>query len=92
MRRIFSLLLTLALALGLCACGQSGETKWQEQYDLGLRYLSEGNYQEAVVAFTAAIEIDPKRPEAYEKDAEAYTAAGRVDEDPPAALSPALPD
>ena len=30
-----------------------------------MRYLSEGNYEEAVIAFTAAIEIDPKRPESY---------------------------
>lgn len=49
---------------------------WQEQYDLGIRYLSEGNYQKAIVAFTAAIEIDAMRPEAYLKAAEAYTAAG----------------
>ena len=80
MRRIFSWVLTLALVLGLCACGQSAEAKWQEQYDLGVRYLSEGNYEEAIIAFTAAIDIDPKRPEAYEKAAEAYTAAGRVEE------------
>ena len=80
MRRIFSWVLTLALVLGLCACGQSAQAKWQEQYDLGVRYLSEGNYEEAIIAFTAAIEIDPKRPEAYEKAAEAYTAAGRVEE------------
>ena len=29
MRRIFSWVLTLALVLGLCACGQSAEAKWQ---------------------------------------------------------------
>ena len=38
---------------------------WQEQYDLGVRYLAEGNYEEAIIAFTAAIEIDPNRVEAY---------------------------
>lgn len=67
MRKIFSwiLTLTLALALALCACGQDIATAWQEQYDLGIKYLSEGNYEEAIIAFTAAIEIDPKQPEAY---------------------------
>ena len=45
---------------------------WQEQYDLGQRYLSDGDYEEAVVAFLAAVEIDPKRPEAYLGAAEAY--------------------
>ena len=71
------MLLSVCLALGLCACGSKAETApveeapveqaptWQEQYDLGVRYLSEGNYEEAIIAFTAAIKIDPKRPEAY---------------------------
>ena len=75
MKRICSLILTLALVLGLCACGQKAPT-WQEQYDLGVKYLSEGNYQEAIIAFTAAIEIDPKRPESYLKAAESYVASG----------------
>ena len=30
MRRIVSLVLTLALALGLCACGQKAGAAWQE--------------------------------------------------------------
>ena len=77
MKRIGSLVLTLILVLGLCACGQkAGAPTWQEQYDLGVKYLSEGNYEEAIVAFTAAIELDPKRPEAYRKAAEAYEAMG----------------
>lgn len=71
--------LSFILILGLCACGQMEETTWQEQYDLGVRYLSEGNYEEAIVAFTAAIEIDPKRPEAYAKAAEAYEVLGDLD-------------
>ena len=56
--------LVLMLMILLTACGQNAKTKWQEQYDLGVRYLSEGNYEEAIIAFTAAIEIDPKRYEA----------------------------
>ena len=78
-RRYF-LLLILSAALLLTACGKTSPATWQEQYDLGVKYLSEGNYEEAVIAFTAAIEIDPRRPEAYEKAAEAYVALGRVDE------------
>ena len=77
MKRICSLLLTLALVLGLCACAQKADTPtWQEQYDLGVKYLSEGNYEEAIIAFTAAIEIDPKRPEAYIGLADVHTARG----------------
>ena len=74
MKRICSWLLTLALVLGLCACGQNAEAAWQEQYNLGVRYLSEGNYEEAIIAFTAAIDIDPKRAEAYVGRGDAYWA------------------
>lgn len=45
---------------------------WQEQYDLGMRYLSESNYEEAILAFTAAIEIDPNNALAYVGRADAY--------------------
>ncbi len=76
--------------LCLGACGQSSESEeagstdnsglsWQEQYDLGIRYLSEGNYEEAIIAFTAAIEIDPKQVDPYLKIAEAYVAVGDND-------------
>lgn len=67
--------LIVSVSLLLFLNSQKSPT-WQEQYDLGIRYLSEGNYQEAIVAFTAAIEIDAMRPEAYLKAAEAYEAAG----------------
>ena len=77
MKRITAFLLTALLVLSLVACG--GKGTWQEQYDLGMRYLNEGNYQEAVIAFTAAIEIDPKRPEAYLGLADAYIGAGDLD-------------
>ncbi len=67
--------------LGICillfitaACGKSAAEKWQEQYDLGMRYLEEGSYEEAIVAFTAAIELDPKIAETYLGLAETYIA------------------
>lgn len=39
---------------------------------MGVRYLSEGNYEEAIIAFTAAIEIDPKQAPAYVGRGDAY--------------------
>lgn len=72
---IFCLILILCLSL-LCSCSKSLDKRWQEQYDLGVRYLSEGNYEEAVIAFTAAIEIDPKKIEAYNGLADAYLVMG----------------
>ena len=73
-RLIMEMLLAAALMLLLlCACGQkAAPPTWQEQYDLGVRYLSEGNYEEAVIAFTAAIEINPQNVEPYLSLADIY--------------------
>ena len=71
MKRFFYILLAALLLLTLAACSKAPEADpadeapdWQAKYDLGVRYLSEGKYEEAILAFTAAIEIDPKRAEA----------------------------
>ena len=81
MKRISILFLALCLLLSLAACGGKTEEApaaptWQEQYDLGIKYLSEGNYEEAIIAFTAAIEIDPKQADAYIGLADVYVASG----------------
>lgn len=74
-------IIAICLAVFLLPNNESGngELSWQEQYDLGVRYLSEGNYEEAIIAFTAAIEIDPKKPDTYEKLADVYIALGDID-------------
>ena len=84
-----------ALSLGLCACEQDAseqadnnvQTTWQEQYDLAIRYLSEGNYGEATIAFTAAIEIDSKRASAYVGRGNAYILSDETEENLAAAHS-----
>lgn len=83
MKRTLSLLLTIAMALSLCACGPQAEDlsdvpTWQGLYDLGSRYLSKKSYEEAILAFTAAIEIDSGQAEAYGKLADAYFASGDI--------------
>lgn len=83
MKRLLGLLLCLCMTLGICACGQKAVEEispWQEQYDLGIRYLSEGNYEEAIIAFTAAIEIDPKRPEAFFGRGDTYEKMGQLEQ------------
>ena len=72
MRRLVALLIVLAMVL-LPACGQ--EDRWQEQYELGRKYLSDGDYEEAILAFTLAIEIDPEQPKAYLYRGDAYIMA-----------------
>lgn len=78
MRHNIPKLLVLFLLIILCACEQKAPT-WQEQYDLGVRYLSEGNYEEAIIAFTAAIEIDPKQAPAYVGRGDAYVLSGETE-------------
>lgn len=51
---------------------------WQEQYDLGVKYLSEGNCQEAILAFNLAIEIDPEQAPAYVGRGDAYVLSGKT--------------
>lgn len=79
MRKMCSLVLAMILMFDLISCAQSTAIQWKEQYDLGVRYLSEGNYEEAIIAFTTAIEIDPKCVETYESLANTYISAGEVD-------------
>ena len=81
MKKIMRIGLFLVFMLCLSACGKSAAEKWQEQYDLGMRYLEEQNYEEAIVAFTAAIEIDPKQADAYIGRGHAYRLSGETDED-----------
>lgn len=77
MKRFVALFMVFVMIFST-ACGKKTST-WQEQYDLGLRYLSEGNYQEAIIAFSAAIEIDPKQAESYIGLADVYTAQGDIE-------------
>lgn len=79
MKRALFFFSAFALSITLSACGQQDLT-WQEQYDLGVRYLSEGNYEEAIIAFTSAIEIDPKQALAYVGRGDAYVGSGEMEE------------
>lgn len=72
-------LLCVFLIFMLAACGTGAKT-WQDHYDLGMRYLSEGNYEEAILSFTAAIEIDDKRIEAFIGRGDAYFAFDELEE------------
>ena len=83
------LLLTIMLVASLLGCGtkmQNGATSndleeytWQQQYDLGMRYLAEGKYAEAVIAFSAAIQIDAKQAQAFVGRGDAFVHLGTSD-------------
>ena len=85
MRKWLVCFVILVLLISLIGCGkknpdgtasQDNIVSWQEQYDLGIRLLSEGKYEEAVLAFQALIQIDPKRSEIYQKLADVYISMG----------------
>ena len=73
----------VAIAVGvigaLAFSGGGGTDRFQEQLELGQRYLEEMDYEQAVVAFTAAIEIDPRNADAYLGLADAYAGMGDLD-------------
>lgn len=77
MKRILFIIVLVIMLHAMSACSYSGNTStWQEQYNLGVRYLSGGNYEEAIIAFTVAIEIDPKQAPTYVGLADAYISVG----------------
>lgn len=49
---------------------------YKEQINLGYKFIEEGNYEEAILAFNKAIEINIKRDEAYLGLAETYAERG----------------
>lgn len=71
-------LIFLAVLLLLAGCGK--KMNFQQYLDLGDKYLLELNYEEAVVAFTKAIDLEPREIGAYEKLASAYTAQGDTEQ------------
>ncbi len=58
---IWVLLCVVILVTGGCSSANS----YDQQLNLGYKYLQEENYQKAIIAMHKAIEINPKRPDAY---------------------------
>ena len=52
-------------SVNVTATATSASRKSARQVDLGNKYLSELDYEQAVLSFKEAIKIDPKNEEAY---------------------------
>lgn len=59
------LIMLVVLILMITACGENEQKQIAEQLELGQKYLSELNYEQAIIAFQKVIELDPKNVEAY---------------------------
>ena len=66
-------LIALVAGIGIY---NSPNNRLSRQLDLGNRYLEEQNYEQAIVEFDKAIEIDPMCVDAYLGKAEAYIGLG----------------
>ena len=67
LRIIIPVLIILAAVIGIVVYVYAGtpERRYKRQIDVGNRYLSELQYEQAVASFEKAVSIDPKKPDAY---------------------------
>ena len=70
------LLVVVISTVVMLVLSKSGNRKLQEQLDLGEKYISELKYEQAIIAYESAIEIEPMSVEAYLGLAEVYVAQG----------------
>ena len=84
MKKLLLILLVAILLLSGCGTQKSAEAlpEWQIQFDLGVRYLNDDDYENAILAFTAVIEIDPNNVDAYLYRADAYLMGAEQTSDP----------
>ena len=74
MRQIWKLVwVCMSIMFFLAGCKNSSHKSGiEENLNLGQRYLENGEYEEALIAFSKCIEIDPKCEPAYLGRAEAF--------------------
>lgn len=70
----------LLMAVLLAGCGKSIEKQIAEQLELGNKYLTEANYEQAIVAFNKVIKLDEKNTDGYAGLMETYLKNGNIDE------------
>lgn len=79
---ILAIVLVALVAIGIICfitLGNTPEKRFRKQMDLGNKYLEEMEYEKAVAAFEAAIEIDPNNADAYVGLAKAYLGLGDLE-------------
>jgi tetratricopeptide (TPR) repeat protein len=74
-KRIFFLAIMIALVT-VCAFGQNA----RKYYKAGTEFVENMKYEDAVVQFTSAIELEPMNPEYYYSRGQVYEKLSRMDE------------
>lgn len=80
---IVSLALLLLVMVGLFVWSPwkyKSEAEIQNKLNLAVKYISEGSFEQAILAYNDAIKIDPKEVMAYQGLARVYTLQGRYDD------------
>ncbi len=77
---LIAVIIGAVLTIILVIAGSRTSQAVREQMSLGEKYMSDEDYDEAIIAFEKAIEIDPNNIDAYKKLAEAYKAVGNYTE------------
>lgn len=75
----FLLMVLLAVNIGILIYLNSSAVRVKNQLELAQRYLTDMEYEEAIAAFEAVIEIEPKNTEAWLGIVEAYICQGDFD-------------
>ncbi len=70
--------LLIAVGVLIFVMPSSSAKKYEKQLKLAARYLDELDYDKAIAAYKAAIDIDPKSEDAYLGMAEAYVEKGEL--------------
>ena len=76
--RTLLVIMIMVLCIAAVGCSPNNSKLFDEQYDLGIRFFSEANYEEAIIVLEKAIQIDPTQAKSYIGLAETYMA--RLDE------------
>ena len=80
-KQVVSVLAAMLVVFGLLTgCGKSVDKEIAGQLKMGNKYLTESDYEQAIVAFNKVIELDPKQVIAYEKLADSYIGLDKKEE------------
>ena len=75
---VVAVLMLVVAVVFIVVISNSSQKKYEEQLKLAERYLQELDYDRAITAYKAALEIDPKGEEAYLGLADAYVGKGEL--------------